>query len=234
MSSVKGTVCHWTATPDSTRPGEDYPSLAIVRDGRAGLPGPLCNLGLGRNGTVYAVAGGLAYHAGEGYWPGIGSSGNANLIGIEAEEGGDGDWTAAMLDAYPRLCAALTVHYGYPLDRNIGHNEWAAGRKVDIGRWPGGMPAFRTSVQARLSTPNVQEDDDMSVIFAKGNGAKPWSDMVFKVEYCHGGPQVAVRTWIPSGGDPGFLLWQAAGRPIVTLAQVALDAIPYKEGTLRP
>jgi hypothetical protein len=170
ITSVRGTVCHWTATADSAV--GDYPSLPVVRDGRSGLPGPLCNLGLGRGGTVYVVAAGLAYHAGEGYWPGIGSNGNANLLGVEAEDNGDGRWTAAMLDAYPRLNAALTVHYGYPLGLNIGHNEWAPDRKVDIRSWPGGMAGFRNQVAAVLAGPprHVPMEDDVMYIKCEKNG----------------------------------------------------------------
>ncbi|PXY20319.1 peptidoglycan recognition protein family protein [Prauserella endophytica] len=151
MSSVKGVVCHWTATPDTTRPADNYPSKSIVTFGRSGLPGPLCNLGLGRDGTVFLVAAGLAYHAGSGYYQGIGANGNANTIGIEAEEGGDGDWTPAMLDAYPRLCAALARFYKLPTGRVIGHNEWAPSRKIDIRSWPGGMAGFRTRVQSIIN-----------------------------------------------------------------------------------
>lgn len=241
MTSVKGTVCHWTATPDTTRPGEDYPSLTIVRDGRAGLPGPLCNLGLGRGGTVYVVAAGLAYHAGAGYWPGIGSTGNANLIGIEAEEGGDGSWTVAMLDAYPRLCAALTVHYGYPLDRNIGHHEWAPGRKPDISRWPGDMPAFRATVHQRLTSPAPDPGDneeDNTVKFVCGDSQAPrpeggvFGDVVFKVVWPARGP-IAVRTRVPNPNDPGYQaalltgegMNPATGGPF-RLPQAVVDAIP--------
>lgn len=166
MTSVRGVICHWTATPDTTRPSEPYPSLGIVRDGRTGLPGPLANVGLGRDGTVYCIAAGLAYHAGVGYWPGIGSNGNAHAIGIEAEEGGDGDWTAAMIDAYPRLVAALQTHYRFPAGNAIGHHEWSPGRKIDIRSWPGGMAAFRRTVSTVLSGPpprHLMEDDIMYV-----------------------------------------------------------------------
>lgn len=186
MASVRGTVCHWTATPETSRPGEDYPSLGIVRDGRKatattqGLPGPLCNLGLGRGGTVYVVAAGVAYHAGEGYWPGVGGNGNANLIGIEAEDSGDGVWTPAMLDAYPRLCAALATHYRYPVAMTLGHNEWTA-RKPDISRWPGGMPTFRNQVNAVLSGPpqHVPVEDDVMYIRCTGKGTAILSGPIF-------------------------------------------------------
>jgi hypothetical protein len=171
MTSVKGVVCHWTATPDTTRPTDPYPSLAIVRDGRSGLPGPLAQLGLRRDGAVLVLAAGLSYHAGEGYWPGIGANGNANTIGIEAEEGGDGDWPPAILNAYPRLVAALDRHYAVPLANDIGHYEWAGPRKSDIRLWPGGMGAFRAAVQHILNNPNVsEEDDEMKPILVQEKG----------------------------------------------------------------
>ncbi|EWC63691.1 Phage endolysin [Actinokineospora spheciospongiae] len=161
MTSVKGVVCHWTATGPAVRPGEDYPSLGIVRDGRAGLPGPLANLGLGRDGTVYVIAAGLAYHAGEGYLAGVGANGNANLVGIECE--GSGTWPAAQLAAYPRLCAALSAHYRFPAARVIGHSEWTS-RKIDINTWPGGMARFRAQVGAPPTPPPPQEDGFLSAL----------------------------------------------------------------------
>lgn len=228
MGAVRGATCHWTATGAGVRPAEDYPSLGIVRDGRPDLRGLLSPLGLGRSGTVYVIGAGLAYHAGPGYWPGVGSNGNANSIGIECE--GAGAWTAAQLEAYPRLCAALARHYGFPVARVHGHHEWAPGRKIDIHTWPGGMAAFRATVQQRLSNPNpVQEDDDM-VRFVRGD----LMPHVFKVEWSHDGPQTAVRTWVPAGTDPGFVVAQATGAQVHVVRQSVIDAIPYKEGTRTP
>ena len=156
MSSVKGVVCHWTATGPAVRPGDDYPSMGIVRDGRSGLPGPLANLGLGRDGTVYVIAAGMAYHAGEGYLAGVGANGNANMVGIECE--GSGTWPAAQLAAYPRLCAALSAHYRFPAARVIGHFEWT-NRKIDINTWPGGMAKFRAQVGNPTTTQSPPEED---------------------------------------------------------------------------
>jgi hypothetical protein len=125
MVAVRGIVCHHTAGA----PTGDFPSLAVVRDGRADLPGPLSALGLGRSGTVYVIAAGLSWHAGDGSWPGL--NGNGDCLGIEAESVGDGhDWTAAQRDAYPRLCAALCRHYGIPASLVIAHREWTD-RKID-------------------------------------------------------------------------------------------------------
>ena len=108
MSGVEGVVLHHTAGAATG----DYPSLAVVRDGRPGLPGPLAHLGLARSGTVYVIAAGLAYHAGASDWAGFVDL-NATFLGIEGESVGTrDDWTPAQRDAYPRLVAAL-LEVGY-------------------------------------------------------------------------------------------------------------------------
>jgi hypothetical protein len=157
MSSVEGVVLHHTAGP---KQGE-YPSLAVVRDGRAGLPGPLANYGLGRSGTVYVNAAGLAYHAGASQWQGDDPDGrpftfqnlNARFLGIEAEDDGDGTWTLEQRDCYPRLAAALCYFMRRPAARVCGHRECAMplGRKPD----PTGidLPALRSTVASYLADP---------------------------------------------------------------------------------
>lgn len=155
LARVDGIVAHHTATPSSA--AGVYPSLNVVTNGRSDLPGPLCNLGLGRDGTVYVVAAGLAYHAGGGAgfgWPA--NDANNCTLGIEAEYCGYGTWPAPMLDAYPRLCAALAKHYGFTTGKIAGHLEWAPTRKIDPSNWPGGMNSLRTAVQAHI---NGTEDD---------------------------------------------------------------------------
>lgn len=227
LTAVKGIVCHWTATPDTVRPAEDYPSLAIVRDGRAGLRGLLSQLGLGRAGIVRPIGAGLAYHAGSGYWPGIGSNGNANMIGIEAEEGGDGDWSAGILHAYPQLVAALCLHYRIPIGNVVSHHEWAGGRKSDIKLWPGGMNAFRSTVHTLLTTPEVSEEDDDMVRFMQGDHPT-YGKAVFKVDYSDTSGNIAVRTHVPSPTEPGYAAFLASGGRVHRVPQHILDAIPYK------
>lgn len=143
-----GVTCHWTAGP---RNATGRPSLNVVTNGRSGLPGPLCNVYLDRQGVCVVVAAGRANHAGVGGYRGL--VGNSAVYGIEAEAGGDRDWTPAQSKAYPRLVAALLSGIGRGAEWAHGHNEWAPTRKIDIRDWP--MPAMRGAVAALLSDPSL-------------------------------------------------------------------------------
>lgn len=147
MGRVLGVVCHYTA---GARTG-NFPSMKVVRDGRAGLAGPLAQLGLGRDGTYYVIAAGRCNHAGEGVWRGI-TNGNGSFIGIEAENtGGSSDfpWPEIQMDAYHRGVAAILKHIGRGPEFCCGHAEYAlpSGRKSDPNF---GMDGFRTAVAAIL------------------------------------------------------------------------------------
>jgi peptidoglycan hydrolase-like protein with peptidoglycan-binding domain len=133
MGNILGVLCHHTATPGKN--SGNMPTLNTLITGRPDLPGPLSQLGLGRDGTYYIVAAGKCYHAGAGLWRGI-TSGNSNLIGIEAENTGgrdDSPWPAVQMDAYHRGVAAILNHIGKSADFCAGHKEYAlpAGRKSD-------------------------------------------------------------------------------------------------------
>ena len=127
MELPKSIIVHHTA---GAKTG-NYPSLAVVRDGRTGLPGPLSHYGLGRDGTVYVIAAGLCAHAGKDSqlaW----AHRNVRAIGIEAENTGVGEvWPAVQLDAYVRLCRALVDEFGLDTTDVLGHKEIAPGRKID-------------------------------------------------------------------------------------------------------
>lgn len=153
LYGVRTIVCHHTATARSA-PG-DYPSINVVRNGRSDLPGPLAQLGLGRSGTVYVIAAGVAYHAGEVR---DSSMDNWHAIGIEAEADGLSPWPAAQVDAYARLCAALCEHYDVPVPRVLGHKEVCApvGRKTDPNF---DMGAFRARVTNAAQEDIMQPED---------------------------------------------------------------------------
>jgi peptidoglycan hydrolase-like protein with peptidoglycan-binding domain len=130
MGAVKGVMCHHT----SGSPHGIMPSLGIITHGRPDLNGPLSQLALGRDGTFFVVAAGRCNHAGAGMWQGF-STGNANFIGIEAENTGlpDDPWPTVQLDAYRRGVAAILGKIGANPVMCCGHKEYALppGRKDD-------------------------------------------------------------------------------------------------------
>ncbi|HEX8466440.1 MAG TPA: peptidoglycan-binding domain-containing protein [Allosphingosinicella sp.] len=147
MATIRGVVCHHTAGP---RTG-NMPSLGIVTNGRSGLPGPLSQLCLGRDGTYFVVAAGRANHAGPGRWEGI-TTGNSSFIGIEAENSGriDDAWPEVQMDAYRRGVAAILRKIGAGSQMCCGHKEYALPR----GRKPDplfDMDAFRSRVAAIMA-----------------------------------------------------------------------------------
>jgi N-acetylmuramoyl-L-alanine amidase len=148
MRVSEGVVCHHTAGPKVG----NMPSLGVITNGRAGLAGPLANYGLARDGTVYVVAAGCAWHAGASAWAGFHDL-NDEFVGIEAEDDGDGKWTDEQWDSYPRLVAAILFYCRRGSERTTGHKECCLphGRKPD----PGGvdMVAFRNRVNWLLGDP---------------------------------------------------------------------------------
>jgi hypothetical protein len=130
MGTVLGVMCHHTVGP---RNG-NMPSLNLLVRGRDDLPGPLSQLGLGRDGTYYVIAAGRCNHAGVGSWRSI-STGNSSFIGVEAENTGSANdsWPEVQMDAYRRGVAAVLTHVGRGPELCVGHKEYALpqGRKPD-------------------------------------------------------------------------------------------------------
>lgn len=136
FGNIWGIVAHHTGSFGETPRGiAEHPALGLASQ-----------LYLSRDG-VYTLCGvGIAWHAGEGSWPGIPTN-NANqcTIGIEAANDGTSGWSAAQYNAYVRGCAAILNRLGQPASHVIGHKEWAAIQ----GKWdPGGinMNTFRADV----------------------------------------------------------------------------------------
>lgn len=140
-------VNHWTAGP---REG-DHPSLRVVTHGRKGLRNALCNTYSSRRPKLYIVAARTAWHAGRGSWHGV--SGNSPALGHEAENSGNGEWTAAHLDLIASLDRAQTAVFGFGVHMVCDHFEWTP-RKIDR-RDVGGAP-WRERIRAR---PQPEEDE---------------------------------------------------------------------------
>lgn len=147
VGRIFGVICHHTA---GGRKG-NMPSFNVLVNGRPGLPGPLAQLGLGRDGTYYVIAAGRANHAGRGRWKGV-TNGNSNFIGIEAENTGlpNDPWLEAQVDAYHLGVAAILKHIRQGAEFCAGHKEYASpsGRKPDPSF---DMGKFRLSVDAILN-----------------------------------------------------------------------------------
>lgn len=143
FSDLWGVVAHHTG-------GGGPNDWVTVRDGTPALAGPLSQLVLEKSGTYRVVASGVAWHAGQGSYPGLpDNDANFYTIGIEAVNSGSEGWSDAQYNAYVTGCAAIMRHLGYDASRVIGHKEWA----VVQGKWdPGGidMDTFRADIQAEL------------------------------------------------------------------------------------
>jgi N-acetylmuramoyl-L-alanine amidase len=132
MLGVRTITNHHTANGGAKG---NYPSLRVVRDGRSGLPGPLAQLGVGVDGTIYVIAAGKCNHAGASR--SIDYT-NSYAIGIEAEAEGvpndPEDWPPAQMDSLTRLDRVLIDHYQGLTSADVrGHKETCApvGRKTD-------------------------------------------------------------------------------------------------------
>ena len=122
LAAVHGVVWHHTASGPST-PDSAVARLLII--GRPDLPGPLCQLGLSRDGTFHVVAAGKGNHNGYGTW------GN-QAVGIEAYNNGVGEaWPPVQLAAYDRGTAAICRRLGLTSANVKGHKETDPGRKID-------------------------------------------------------------------------------------------------------
>ncbi|MFB7014205.1 MULTISPECIES: N-acetylmuramoyl-L-alanine amidase [unclassified Streptomyces] len=158
---------HHTVTKDTSS------TVAMVRDGYASLPGPLCHGMIAKDGTVHMVGWGRTNHAGggdprvleqviaESYGtrptpPTKGNSngvdGNSRFYGWECENLGDGKdpWPKAQYDAIVRVQAALCRAHGWTAKSVIGHLEWSSD-KVDPRGFP--MATLRADVAERLKHP---------------------------------------------------------------------------------
>lgn len=220
MEVVKGVLLHHTAGP---RKGNS-PSLAVVRDGRDDLPGPLSQLFLARDGTFHVVGAGRCNHAGAGNWHG--AVGNLQLIGIEAENAGDGTdpWPDAQMDAYERGVAAILTHLGLDSVMVAGHKEYCAprGRKIDPSF---DCNEFRANVERIMAAgggrKNVSAVSPANVMLRKGdrgNSVKTLQTKLGVVAEGNFGPQTdqAVRMFqqkngLTVDGLVGPATWKALG-----------------------
>lgn len=173
-----GVLCHHTAT------GKDWADQRVVDmlvKGRSDLPGPLSQLGLARDGTVYVVASGRCNHAGVAKPSGTvaGGDGNRLYIGIEAFNDGVGEpYPQAQYDAYVLLAAVLSVEVtGNSVNTVRAHKETSTTGKPDP-RFD--MDKFRAQVAAKMAAlvepdePLPPPDPDDPEVTVDGFGLWMW------------------------------------------------------------
>lgn len=170
MTSCKTIVIHHTAGANN---GKDYNSYSTVKNGRPGLPGPLAQLGVGRNtGTVYVFAAGKSWHAGK---VGKTAHNNDNAIGIEIENNGTGEkYSANAYNSAVALAGELVKEFGLSINDVLGHKEIAIprGRKIDPSF---GMDKFRDDVRDYIKGGKI----DVKPAASKP-AAKPAKDSPYK------------------------------------------------------
>lgn len=140
----------------------------VIYNGVSGLPGPLAQDFLAKDGTLYVVGHGRCNHAGSitpavrdaiidedapGNQRDIGSEtvdGNDMLYGLEIENEGNGDdpYPARQYDVAVRWAAAHLRHNGWGVNSAWGHKEITR-RKIDPSF---NMNTFRDRVHARLTS----------------------------------------------------------------------------------
>lgn len=163
FDDIWGVMCHHTA-------GSNTPT-SIITHGYAGLRGLLSQIHLPKDGVARLCGVGIAFHAGlsdgrilpgyvqrrsGGSMKGF-TAGNARIIGIEANNAGDGKdpWPEVQMRTYKLICAALVWFFQWPIDRVVGHKEYSPSRKIDPTF---NMDEFRKDVLNLVHNPPFKGD----------------------------------------------------------------------------
>lgn len=160
----RGILIHHTG---SKQDGMAYARWLFLK-GRADLPAPLCQISIGRDGTVFVGAAGRANHAGRakafGSMPA--GDGNALYVGIEVHNTGTEGYPAAQYRSMVQTAAVLREILGAELTEISGHFQTSVTGKIDPGNpknrggvywrgyWVLDMNRFRQDVKiARIKAP---------------------------------------------------------------------------------
>ncbi|MET7395629.1 N-acetylmuramoyl-L-alanine amidase [Dactylosporangium sp. NPDC005572] len=166
---IRGVIYHGTADKANSGPADardDAGAIAVIRDGRPGLSGPIAAAYVNREGVWHIIAAGRCNTVKTGWAGPLKGVGNTNVLGVEAENDDRGEpWPPEQLASLRLGFAAILRQLGLPAAKLAGHKEHQPGEKVD----PNGidMDQFRREVAAALAgqpkqatgKPAVQEDD---------------------------------------------------------------------------
>lgn len=167
----QGAILHATADKARTGDGDrldDAGAVAVIRDGRADLPGPIATAYVNRQGVWWVIASGRCNTVKVGWAGPLKGWGNSRIIGVEAENDNRGEpWPVDQLRALHIGSAAIMRRLAIPVSRLAGHFEHQPGDKTD----PHGidMNRFRRDVAGALNPP-VIEEDSLKLIIAREEG----------------------------------------------------------------
>ena len=150
----RGNLWHHTGAKDTNPLSiEDDRAYAewLAEVGRSDLPAPLCQLSVGRDGTIYVCAAGRGNHAGTAKASGPIPAGDGNelYLGWECQNSGSEGWTPAQYDAMVRGGAATSRAYGWTAEANRAHKETSVTGKWDPGLLD--MDRFRVDVRVAMN-----------------------------------------------------------------------------------
>jgi hypothetical protein len=160
----------WHHTASQTTPQNDVSFIVNASDG------PLSNLYLARDGSVWVIAAGATNTNGKG-GPLTVSRGtipvdgmNTRAVGIEAANSGLGEqWPAVQIDAFFALSNCLCANLGLLPSDLASHAAWAPGRKIDPATAPAVQGAWRPRSINSSGTWNL--DDIRSEAIARADNA---------------------------------------------------------------
>lgn len=183
----RGLLVHHTAIRASyTRPAA---GLRTCVEGRADLPGPLCQTLGGYDGAVHVISAGRANHGGKARAAGPVPAGDANSLywGHEIDYYPDAPMSAEQYRTATILGAILVSELGVTPEHVRAHAEtsvtgkWDPGYAINPNRTID-MAAFRRAVGAALTgTPSgdtVDLPDTLPDLYAPGLPAKPTADLL--------------------------------------------------------
>ena len=163
-----GVLNHHTATASASYSNPN-PTLNLCINGRSDLPGPLCQVMIGYDGTCFIVAAGRANHAGSARNspPIPAGDGNAMMVGFEWDYSGTAPPSPEQYQAAILANAAVLRRMARDSSYAKGHRETSTEGKID----PFGVDLnrMRADIAARIGggappptpTPSTTGDDNM-------------------------------------------------------------------------